>query len=116
MDSVATGAEASPKPLQLNSLYWVASMTKLVTAVAAAQLIERKILDLDMDVRKYVKELEGVRVLRRVGKGKYISIPNKSLALDRRITKGTDSLGQENSIFDPVEGQITLRYDTGCAC
>ncbi|CBF71036.1 hypothetical protein AN6582.2 [Aspergillus nidulans FGSC A4] len=60
VDSVATGAEASPKPLQLNSLYWVASMTKLVTAVAAAQLIERKILDLDMDVRKYVKELEGV--------------------------------------------------------
>ncbi|KAL3430391.1 beta-lactamase/transpeptidase-like protein [Aspergillus tetrazonus] len=60
VDSVGTGAEASPKPLQLNSLYWVASMTKLVTAVAAVQLVERRILDLDMDVRKYVKELEGV--------------------------------------------------------
>ncbi|KAL4738652.1 beta-lactamase/transpeptidase-like protein [Aspergillus similis] len=45
----------------LNSLYWIASMTKLVTAVAVVQLIERKLLDLDMDVRKYVKELEGVR-------------------------------------------------------
>ncbi|KAL4776096.1 hypothetical protein BDW60DRAFT_177720 [Aspergillus nidulans var. acristatus] len=70
-------------------------MTKLVTAAAAVQLIERKILDLDMDVRKYVKELEGVRVLRRVEK---------------------DSLGPGNPFFDSVEGQITLRYDTGCAC
>ncbi|KAL4750199.1 beta-lactamase/transpeptidase-like protein [Aspergillus terricola var. indicus] len=42
-----------------------------------------------MDVRKYVKELEGIRVLGGLGK---------------------DSLGQEKPVLDPVEGQITLRH------
>jgi CubicO group peptidase (beta-lactamase class C family) len=74
-------------------------MTKLVTAAAAVQLIERKILDLDMDVRKYVKELEGVRVLRRVEKGKYMSIPNKSLASGQTDNKKNRLLRARESIF-----------------
>ena len=74
-------------------------MTKLVTAVAAVQLIERKILDLDMDVRKYVKELEGVRVLRRVEKGKYMSFPNKSLACGQTDNKRDRLLRAREFIF-----------------
>ncbi|KAL4999080.1 beta-lactamase/transpeptidase-like protein [Aspergillus recurvatus] len=61
VDSINFGAEASPRSLQLNSLYWTAPMTKFATAVAAVQLIEKGVLNLNMDVKWYVEELEGVR-------------------------------------------------------
>lgn len=62
---------ASAKPLQLDSLYWIASMTKLVTAVAVVQLVERGLLNLDDDVKEKIEELRSVRVLRGMRTGKY---------------------------------------------
>ncbi|KAE8155889.1 beta-lactamase/transpeptidase-like protein [Aspergillus tamarii] len=49
--------------LQTNSLYWIASMTKLVTAVAVMQLVERGIVSLEDDVRAIVPELRDVQIL-----------------------------------------------------
>ncbi|RJE21688.1 Beta-lactamase [Aspergillus sclerotialis] len=51
------------KPLQINALYWVASMTKLVTAVSVIQLVERGILSLDDDVREKLPELKDIQLL-----------------------------------------------------
>ncbi|KAL4803331.1 beta-lactamase/transpeptidase-like protein [Aspergillus unguis] len=50
--------------LDMNSLYWIASMTKFITAIAAVQLIEQGVLDLDSDVRARVEELRDVKVLK----------------------------------------------------
>ncbi|KAJ5396607.1 esterase [Penicillium cosmopolitanum] len=49
---------------QLDSLCWVASMTKLVTAVAIMQLVEQNLLSIDDDARDYVPELKGIQILR----------------------------------------------------
>ncbi|KAJ0418661.1 beta-lactamase/transpeptidase-like protein [Aspergillus carlsbadensis] len=59
----ASPAPDSSKPLDMNSLYWVASMTKLVTAVATVQLVERGILNLDEDVRDEIPDLREIQVL-----------------------------------------------------
>ncbi|CAI7677736.1 unnamed protein product [Penicillium pancosmium] len=52
---------------QLDSLCWVASMTKLVTGVAIMQLVEQSLLSLDEDARDYVPELKGIQILRDMG-------------------------------------------------
>ncbi|CEL10244.1 hypothetical protein ASPCAL13366 [Aspergillus calidoustus] len=75
-------------PLKLGSLYWIASMTKLVTAVATVQLVERGILALDEDVRDKVQELRDVQVLRGMKR---------------------DSSGAPQPEFQAVRGKLTLR-------
>lgn len=46
-----------------DSVCWIASMTKLVTAVAAMQLVEQQRLGLDDDVGKIVPEIAELDVL-----------------------------------------------------
>ncbi|RDW64477.1 serine hydrolase domain-containing protein [Aspergillus mulundensis] len=74
----ATG-RASPdpgiaKPLDLDSLYWIASMTKLATAVAVVQLVERGVVSLDDEVRDKVPELKDLQVLRGMKEGKELNL------------------------------------------
>lgn len=50
--------------MRLDSLCWIASMTKMVTSVAVMQLVERGAITLDDDVRDYVPELRDLCVLK----------------------------------------------------
>ncbi|OQD81047.1 hypothetical protein PENANT_c030G08395 [Penicillium antarcticum] len=45
-----------------HSLCWIASMTKLATAVAVMQLVERGTVSLDDDAREIVPELRDIEV------------------------------------------------------
>lgn len=47
-----------------DSQTWVASMTKLVTAVCAMQLVEKGAIGLDDDVRPLVPQLAEAKILR----------------------------------------------------
>lgn len=64
----------NPNPPQLSSLCWVASMSKLFTAVSIMQLVERNLLSLEDDARDYVPELRGIQILRgmKIPSGKII--------------------------------------------
>ena len=53
----------SPRRMELDSLCWIASMTKLMTSVAVMQLVERGLVGLDDDVRDLVPELKNIRIL-----------------------------------------------------
>jgi CubicO group peptidase (beta-lactamase class C family) len=48
--------------MQANSIFWIASMTKPVTSVAAMILVDDGKLDLDAPVARYLPEFRGVRV------------------------------------------------------
>ncbi|KAE8341630.1 hypothetical protein BDV24DRAFT_151031 [Aspergillus arachidicola] len=61
--------DESAPALQTESLYWIASMTKLVTAVAVMQLVERGIVSLDDDVRTIVPELRDIQILEDIRNG-----------------------------------------------
>ncbi|UDD64360.1 hypothetical protein AFCA_011596 [Aspergillus flavus] len=77
--------------LQTDSLYWIASMTKLVTAIAVMQLVERGIVSLDEDVRTIVPELRDIQILEDIRNDK-------------------DSSSESNQLhLKPVQGKITLR-------
>ena len=56
-------AVGKPEPVTVDTLYRIASMTKMITTVAALQLVERGDLDLDEIVPKYRPELAQLQVL-----------------------------------------------------
>jgi methyl acetate hydrolase len=51
------------RPAQEDAIFAIASMTKLVTTVAALQLVDRGQLDLDMPADHYLPELKSLNVL-----------------------------------------------------
>ncbi|KAJ5682495.1 esterase [Penicillium macrosclerotiorum] len=65
----ATFGSDEMTPLETNSLCWIASMTKLVTAVAVMQLVERGDVSLDDDVCQIIPELKDIPVLQSAGHG-----------------------------------------------
>lgn len=56
--SVGIGA-----PMTLDTVVWIASMTKAITATAAMQLVERGLLTLDAPAFETISELSGLQVL-----------------------------------------------------
>lgn len=59
------GVKQAGKPARMtrDSVFWIASCTKLVTAIACLQLVEQGKLDLQDPVIKHVPELESVTML-----------------------------------------------------
>ncbi|KAL3456658.1 beta-lactamase/transpeptidase-like protein [Aspergillus heterothallicus] len=82
-------APGDEQPLQMDSLYWIASMTKLVTAVATVQLVERGLVSLDEDVHDRVPELKGIEIL---------------------TDMKPEPDGLLKPVFVPVRGKLTLRH------
>ena len=56
-------AVGKPDPVTVDTLYRIASMTKMVTTVAALQLVENGVIDLDEAVPKYRPEFADLKVL-----------------------------------------------------
>ncbi|KAI0201402.1 beta-lactamase family protein [Astrocystis sublimbata] len=54
---------AHSQPTDLDSFYWIASLTKLSTAIATMIAVEKGLVTLDQNVREIVPELEDLDVL-----------------------------------------------------
>ncbi|HQT44183.1 MAG TPA: serine hydrolase domain-containing protein, partial [Halothiobacillus sp.] len=52
-----------PQPMQVNSVFWVASMTKALTSVAALQMVEAGKLKLDTPISDVLPDLAAPQVL-----------------------------------------------------
>lgn len=51
------------QPLTTDTLTWIASQTKLTTAVSVLQIVERGLIGLDDNVREVVAQLKDLQVL-----------------------------------------------------
>src|ERR1700753_3098181 len=63
------GSESS-QPMKLDSVYWIASCTKMIVGIACMQLVEKKVLSLDDadQLEKLCPELRDVKVIGDDGK------------------------------------------------
>jgi methyl acetate hydrolase len=61
----AFGKRALPSgaPMTVDTVFWIASMTKAITSTAAMQLVEQGKLVLDRPIREVVPELAAAQVL-----------------------------------------------------
>ena len=62
LQAIGTQDRAEQVPLKPDSIFWIASMTKPVTSVAAMMLVEEGKLDLAAPVRRYLPELKDMQV------------------------------------------------------
>jgi CubicO group peptidase (beta-lactamase class C family) len=62
LQAVGFQDRAKTTPMKPDSIFWIASMTKPVTSVAAMVLVDDGKLDLDAPVSKYLPELGDLQV------------------------------------------------------
>lgn len=76
----------SQRPMTLDTTFWMASCTKLITSIACMQLIEQEKLDLDNSeqVELLAPELRAIQVLGRTADGGFDLVP-KNLAITSRM-------------------------------
>jgi CubicO group peptidase (beta-lactamase class C family) len=70
--------EGSSRPFQLDTVCAIASMTKLMTAVAALQCVEAGLITLDEDVAKYLPSIGKYGIMTGFDdeKNEAITVPN----------------------------------------
>jgi CubicO group peptidase (beta-lactamase class C family) len=90
-----TRTGAPDEPLRLDSVFRIASMTKLVTAVAALRLVERGLLDLDAPVGDIVPAFDELPVLDGFAQDTPMLRPARTRATVRQLFTHTSGLGYD---------------------
>jgi CubicO group peptidase (beta-lactamase class C family) len=93
-------------PLKSDSLFWIASMTKPVTSVAAMMLVEQGKLDLAAPVSQYLPELKDLLV----GVEKTDTTGKAGLVLERQTRPMTvrDLLSHTSGLVHPKQGNTAV--------
>lgn len=87
VDALGTLAFDNPAPMQRDTIFRLASITKLVTAVAAMMLVEDCRIRLDDAIDPWVPELANRRVLRSIGSDLTDTVPaNRAITLRDVLT------------------------------
>ena len=84
---------AAKKPMRPNDLFWIASMTKSITAAALMMLVDEGKVSVDDPVEKYIPEFANLKVKRPDGT---LTPPSHPL-LVREILSHTSGMGFLNS-------------------
>jgi CubicO group peptidase (beta-lactamase class C family) len=85
-----------------DGIFWIASMTKPVTSVAAMMLVEQGKLDLDAPVSRYLPNLEGMQVATEetnpaTGETKFVLARQRRLMMVRDLLRHTSGLIYEST-------------------
>ncbi|MSP13574.1 MAG: class A beta-lactamase-related serine hydrolase [Chloroflexi bacterium] len=98
---------ASDKPLQLDTIFRIASMTKPITTVAAMMLYEEGHFLLSDSVSRYIPELRGLKVIQRItSQGLELGEPQREVTI-RDLLVHTSGLVSPQY---PPESPITQMY------
>ena len=100
-----------PQPMTIDTVVWIASMTKAITAAAVMQLVEAGKLALERPAADVVPELAGVRVLEGFdGAGKpRLRAPKRPLSLRHLLTH---TGGYSYEIWNPSIAQYQTATGT----
>ncbi|KAJ6190870.1 hypothetical protein N7519_000891 [Penicillium mononematosum] len=94
-------ADGTQSPLTANSVMAIASMTKLLTSIAALQLVERQIVDLDQDVSYMIPSLAAQQVFTGWStSGQYIAHDRKNAITLRHLLTHSSGAGYDMSNAD----------------
>ena len=111
-DTVLASAQAglsapeAGKPMALDGIFQIASMTKAVTSLAAMQLVERGLLSLDEPIAPILPELAHPEVLTGFdGDGKAIVEPAKTAITLRHLLTHTSGFGYAFTTGDMAKAQ-----------
>lgn len=84
-------------PASTNTIYSIGSISKSVTGIALARLVQKGILKLDEPAEKYVPEIRNIKGL----------LPDVSITI-RQLATHTSGLSRETELPDAAEGSIKV--------
>ncbi|KAF1810236.1 beta-lactamase [Eremomyces bilateralis CBS 781.70] len=87
------GLGADSPPIDLESTFWAASCTKLLTTIAAMQILEQGKVTLDEDISRILPEFKDPQILVRVEDGKPTLVPAKNKITLRHLLTHSSGLG-----------------------
>lgn len=87
-------------PMTLESVFWIASCTKMIGGIAAMQLVEQGRLALDDadQVEHYCPELKHVKIVKKVEGGKVETVPKKNRITLRMLLNHTGVCPEELNV------------------
>ncbi|MDR2706006.1 MAG: beta-lactamase family protein [Planctomycetaceae bacterium] len=129
IDAIGYADLETKRPMNSETIFWMASQTKVVTAVAVMMLVEEKKLSLDEPATTYIPELRNLRVIAEQNEQKTVLVPTERPVTLRMLlshTAGTvfitpfqqkhgiDSLPTEKALTDfittPLAHQPGTKY------
>ncbi|MDR1268716.1 MAG: beta-lactamase family protein, partial [Planctomycetaceae bacterium] len=75
LDAVGYANVDEKVPMSGDTVFWIASQSKPITAVAVLMLVDEGKLDLDAPVTKYLPELNGLRVAVKEDEKRTVLVP-----------------------------------------
>ena len=114
-----------------DSIFWIASMTKPVTSVAAMMLVEEGELDLDAPVSRYLPELKnmqvGVEIITRIdglstqgmtldqaiSRMRGLVRTNVTLTIERKSESAPVDISIERALIQSRAVALDVRFDNG---
>ncbi len=106
-EAVGYSDVAAKTPMQVDDLFWIASMSKPMTAVAVMMLVEEGKIDLEAPVAKYLPEFEKLMVMEKGVKGAPPRAP-KSPLLVKHLLSMAGGMRFSSEIEKPALDQGTL--------
>jgi CubicO group peptidase (beta-lactamase class C family) len=115
LQAVGFQDRAKTLPMRANSIFWIASMTKPVTSVAAMILVDEGKLELDAPVARYLPELGAMQVARPQEGGSFTLEPPHRAMTVRDLLRHTSGLiypGMDFADPGPASEAIHALYNS----
>ncbi len=108
------GLMDAEKPMQLNAIFRIASMTKPITSVAVMMLYDEGYFQLDDPVSKYIPEFKDLKVFSSIDKNQINLVNQVRLMTIRNLLTHTSGLtsGGENTLIDSMYRAANLSDGT----
>ena len=105
IESVGYADREKKRPMQDNDLFWIASMSKPMTAAALMMLVDEKKVDLDSPVENYLPEFKGQMMMI---KGEKESQQPKRPPTVRDLLRHTSGMPFRSDIEEPTLDRFSL--------
>jgi len=110
LEAIGWADIAAKKPLQVDDIFWVASMTKPVTGVALLMLVDDGLVSVDDPVEKYIPEFRDLKVLQPDGS---LTTPRHPVLI-REILSHTGGMrflnSKDRQIIDSVPLKVSVQH------
>jgi CubicO group peptidase (beta-lactamase class C family) len=100
---------AAKKPMTTDTMFWIASMTKPMTATALMMLVDEGKVSVDDPVEKYLPEFKGQKVIAYQDDDAALLKKPAHPILVREVLSHTAGLAFSNPVESPMLDRLTLR-------
>ena len=108
VEAVGFADRATKRPMKTDALFWIASQSKPITAVAVMMLVDEGRLRLDDAVEKYLPEFKGQQLAVTNDTGLVLKAPAHPITV-REVLSHTSGLPFKSKIEEPTLDGLPLR-------